>query len=107
MEEDHSYQNKFIPRELKDCPECGKPRISFGWCKECETIAMKENFPYWTSENKCSNATKPVITWNGFRLRNSKWLNILEAKDSVLFIQLFRWKVLDGFGMMVRKSGLQ
>src|SRR4051812_22081089 len=54
MEEESSYQqgNKFIPRELKDCPECGKPRISFGWCKECETNSMKENFPYWTSENK-------------------------------------------------------
>ena len=51
MEEVSSYQqeNKFNLRELKDCPECGKPRISFGWCKECE---MKENFPYWTSENK-------------------------------------------------------
>src|SRR5215213_222348 len=54
MEEESSYQqgNKFITRELKDCPECGKPRISFGWCKECETISMKENFPYWTSDNK-------------------------------------------------------
>src|SRR6266487_2609241 len=52
MEEDHSYQIKFVPRELKDCPECGKPRISFGWCKECETNSMKYNFPYWTSENK-------------------------------------------------------
>ena len=49
MGEDHSYQIKFIP---KDCPECGKPRISFGWCKECETNSMKENFLYWTSENK-------------------------------------------------------
>ncbi|CAB5198479.1 unnamed protein product [Rhizophagus irregularis] len=38
--------------EIKDCPECGKPRISFGWCKDCETNSMKENFPYWTSENK-------------------------------------------------------
>src|SRR5437762_2347451 len=52
MGEDHSYQIKFVPRELKDCPECGKPRISFGWCKDCETNSMKENFLYWTSENK-------------------------------------------------------
>ena len=41
-----------FPRELKDCPECGKPRISFGWCKECETNSMKENLPHWTSGNK-------------------------------------------------------
>ncbi|PKC05963.1 kinase-like protein [Rhizophagus irregularis] len=49
-----SYQqgNKFTPKELKDCPECGKPRISFGWCLKCETNTMKENFPYWTSRNK-------------------------------------------------------
>jgi hypothetical protein len=49
MEEDPS-RNKFI--ELKDCPECGKPRISFGWCKECETNYMKENFINWTSGDK-------------------------------------------------------
>ena len=50
MDEDPSV--KFIPRELKDCPECGKPRISFGWCRECEANSMKENFPYWSSGNK-------------------------------------------------------
>ncbi|EXX73856.1 uncharacterized protein OCT59_008971 [Rhizophagus irregularis] len=49
MEEDYCQGNKFIPRELKACPECGKPRISFGWCKDCETNSMKENFLYWTS----------------------------------------------------------
>ncbi|GBC07335.1 hypothetical protein RclHR1_00740018 [Rhizophagus clarus] len=54
MEEDLSCQqeNKFVPKELKNCPECGKPRISFGWCRDCETNSMKENFFYWTSENK-------------------------------------------------------
>uniref|UniRef100_U9TL03 Serine-threonine/tyrosine-protein kinase catalytic domain-containing protein n=1 Tax=Rhizophagus irregularis (strain DAOM 181602 / DAOM 197198 / MUCL 43194) TaxID=747089 RepID=U9TL03_RHIID len=52
MEEDYCQKNKFIPRELKTCPEYGKPRISFGWCKDCETNSMKENFLYWTSENK-------------------------------------------------------
>ena len=50
MDEDPSI--KFISRENKDCPECGKPRISFGWCKECETNSMKHNLPYWTSENE-------------------------------------------------------
>ncbi|CAG8736276.1 6950_t:CDS:2, partial [Rhizophagus irregularis] len=29
--------NKITPKELKDCPKCGKPRISFGWCLECES----------------------------------------------------------------------
>ena len=48
----NQQENKFTPKGLKDCPECGKPRISFGWCKDCETIAMKENFHYWTSGNK-------------------------------------------------------
>ncbi|EXX68696.1 Ssk22p [Rhizophagus irregularis DAOM 197198w] len=49
----NNYQgHKFIPKELKDCPECGKPRISFRWCKDCETNSMKESFLYWTSENK-------------------------------------------------------
>jgi serine/threonine protein kinase len=33
-------------------PRTCKPRISFGWCKECETNFMKENFIYWTSGNK-------------------------------------------------------
>src|SRR4051812_37132118 len=52
MEEDTYQGIKVIPRELEDCPECGKPRISFGWCKECETNSMKENFRHWTSENE-------------------------------------------------------
>ncbi|RIA90086.1 kinase-like domain-containing protein [Glomus cerebriforme] len=52
MEDDSHQGSKYIPRELKNCPECGKLRISFGWCKDCETNSMKENFPYWTSENK-------------------------------------------------------
>ncbi|GBC07328.1 hypothetical protein RclHR1_00740011 [Rhizophagus clarus] len=38
--------------ELKDCPECGKPKISFGWCMDCEINYMKGNFTNWTSENK-------------------------------------------------------
>lgn len=45
MKEDN-YQG----REIKGCLECGKPRIS-GWCKDCETNSMKENFLYWTSGN--------------------------------------------------------
>jgi hypothetical protein len=49
MEKDQS-KYKFI--ELKDCPECRKPRISFGWCYECETSSMKENFINWTSGDK-------------------------------------------------------
>src|ERR1041385_9519417 len=54
MEEDHAFQGvKLIPpKEFEGCPECRKPRISFGWCKECETKSMKVNFSYWTSENK-------------------------------------------------------
>ncbi|CAG8490683.1 1157_t:CDS:2 [Rhizophagus irregularis] len=33
MEEEWFFQqqgNKVTPKELKDCPDCGKPRISFG-----------------------------------------------------------------------------
>src|ERR1044071_4156240 len=53
MEKDQPYQgNKFVPRELTHCPDCDKPRISFGWCREGETNSMKENFRYWTSENE-------------------------------------------------------
>lgn len=53
MQENLPYQeNKFIPRATKSCPDCKKPWISFGWCKDCETNSMKENFYYWTSKNK-------------------------------------------------------
>ena len=50
--------------------------------------------------------TKHVITWNGSRLRSSKWSNILEVDDLVESIQLFGRKDLDGLGMMMHKSGL-
>ncbi|CAB5385973.1 unnamed protein product [Rhizophagus irregularis] len=43
---------QFISRETKGCPDCKKPWISFGWCKDCETNSMKGNFDYWTSGNK-------------------------------------------------------
>ncbi|CAB4405728.1 unnamed protein product [Rhizophagus irregularis] len=56
-----------------------KPRISFGWCKDCETNSMKENFPYWTSENKEIDEINPAILnlmplklaiiWSGSRPR--------------------------------------
>ncbi|CAG8677819.1 16556_t:CDS:2 [Funneliformis caledonium] len=53
MDEPIAYQgNKIINRELKNCPDCDEPRISFGFCKKCETNAMKENFIHWTTENK-------------------------------------------------------
>ena len=39
-------------QEGKNCPDCGKPTISFRWCMDCETNSMKENFLYWTSGNK-------------------------------------------------------
>jgi hypothetical protein len=66
MEEDSLYhqENKFTPKELKNCPECNKPRISFEWCKECEANSMKENFYYWTSGNKQNfqrNFSKGII----------------------------------------------
>ena len=38
--------------ELKDCPECGRPTMSFGWCVPCETNAAKERALHWTSGNK-------------------------------------------------------
>ncbi|CAI2188261.1 6688_t:CDS:2, partial [Funneliformis geosporum] len=53
MDETIAYQgNKFTTRELKNCPECDKPRISFGWCFECETNALKENFIHCSTENE-------------------------------------------------------
>jgi len=52
IEDANHSDNKKIQTEQKDCSECGKPRISFGWCMECETNSMRENFPYWTSANK-------------------------------------------------------
>ncbi|CAG8766957.1 16316_t:CDS:1, partial [Funneliformis caledonium] len=33
------------------CLDCGKERISDGWCKGCEANAFKENFGNWSSEN--------------------------------------------------------
>src|SRR5688572_20145391 len=53
MEDSFNQQeNKFTLGDLKDCPECGKLRIAFGWCKECETNSMKESFLYWASGNR-------------------------------------------------------
>src|SRR6266487_7128706 len=111
MEEDSSYQqgNKYTPKELKDCPECSKPRISFGWCLECEANSMKENFFYWTSGNKeidelirytQLNATQACdyLEWIPFeKFEMVKYIG-KGGFSSVVFIQLFGWRDLDGFG---------
>ncbi|CAG8734425.1 hypothetical protein RIR_jg12089.t1 [Rhizophagus irregularis DAOM 181602=DAOM 197198] len=67
MEDDLFYQkgNKFTPKELKDCPECGNKEID-------ELIRYTQ-----------LNATQV---------------------DLVAFIQLFLWKYLTGFRMMVRSG---
>src|SRR5687768_16340246 len=51
MEENLPYQDE-IKYDLRDCPDCGKPTTSFGWCVPCETNTTRENFPHWTSGNK-------------------------------------------------------
>ncbi|CAG8745933.1 18953_t:CDS:2, partial [Racocetra fulgida] len=33
------------------CPDCDRPRISYGWCRKCESRCMEKNFPFWTSGN--------------------------------------------------------
>ena len=45
-------QEKKNRYELKNCPDCGEPTKSFGWCIPCETNATRESFSYWTSGNK-------------------------------------------------------
>ncbi|GES99774.1 kinase-like domain-containing protein [Rhizophagus clarus] len=116
MKEDSSYQqeNKFTPKELKDCPECNKPRISFGWCKECETNSMKENFFYWTSGNKeidelihytQLNATQACDYLEWIPFENFELVKyIVKGRFSSVYSALWM-EVLDGFGMMSPRGG--
>src|SRR3990170_9058546 len=32
-----------------ECFDCGKERDIIGWCKDCETNALKEEFKNWSS----------------------------------------------------------
>src|SRR6266496_2919283 len=104
--EEGLQRNKFIPIELKNCPECGKLKISFGWCKDCETNSMKEKFPYWMSENELIHYTQLNTTQTCDYL---EWISFEKFEmvkyigkgglvvDSVVSIQLFGWRDLDGF----------
>lgn len=106
-----------IPKEKKDCPECGKPRISFGWCKDCETNSMKENFPNWTSGNKeidkliqCTqlNATQACdyLEWIPFeQFEMVKYIGRggFSSVYSAVWLEGPQWT----WGMMVRKNGLE
>jgi hypothetical protein len=49
---DLPYQLQEITYELRNCPDCGKPTTSFGWCVPCENNATRENLLHWTSGNK-------------------------------------------------------
>ncbi|CAG8785429.1 525_t:CDS:2, partial [Dentiscutata erythropus] len=34
------------------CPDCDRPRRSYGWCTKCESRCMEKNFPFWTSGDR-------------------------------------------------------
>ncbi|CAG8606638.1 10018_t:CDS:2, partial [Paraglomus occultum] len=34
------------------CPNCNRPQTTVGWCKPCDTRALRENFDKWTSGNE-------------------------------------------------------
>ena len=59
-DDDSDDNNSDDNNEPDDCPDCGNSRTSFGWCKECETDAMRNNFNYWASGN--SNIDKLIRT---------------------------------------------
>ena len=109
LEENNNQSHKQFPKELKNCPECGKLRISFGWCKDCETISMKENFLYWTSENKDIDELIRHTQLNATQTCDYlEWIPFEKfGMVKGLFTRLFGWKDQGGFGMTVRKSGLE
>src|ERR1051325_2609400 len=78
---------KFISREPKDCSDCNNPKISFGWCKECESNSLKENFPYWTSENNDINEL----------IRHTQ-LNVSQACDYLEWIPFERFDFVEYIG---------
>ncbi|CAG8537806.1 21896_t:CDS:2 [Rhizophagus irregularis] len=104
MEEDYCQKNKFIPRELKTCPEYGKPRISFGWCKDCETNSMKENFLYWTSENKEIDELIRYTQLNAPQTCDYlEWIPF-EKFEMVKYIGTLDGRTKDGIGMIGLKK---
>ncbi|CAG8536543.1 11309_t:CDS:2, partial [Acaulospora morrowiae] len=48
---DESEYNKYIKRveDIRYCRDCEKERISYGWCKDCQTEYLKRNFAEWSS----------------------------------------------------------
>ncbi|CAG8675389.1 8413_t:CDS:2 [Racocetra persica] len=43
--------NRTHGRANLPCPDCDRPRISYGWCMKCESRCMEKNFSFWTSGN--------------------------------------------------------
>ncbi|RIB07554.1 kinase-like domain-containing protein [Gigaspora rosea] len=44
--------NKFYREESRICPDCNRVRVSYGWCKFCESEYMRLTFTSWQSGNK-------------------------------------------------------
>ncbi|CAG8463303.1 28367_t:CDS:2 [Gigaspora margarita] len=44
--------NKFYREESHICPDCNRVRVSYGWCKFCESEYMRLTFASWQSGNK-------------------------------------------------------
>ncbi|RIB17986.1 kinase-like domain-containing protein [Gigaspora rosea] len=43
--------NRTQRKAIQFCPDCDRPRKSYGWCPKCESRCMEKNFPFWTSGN--------------------------------------------------------
>src|SRR3954447_11267245 len=100
----------------KSCPDCDKPRISFGWCKDCETNSMKENFYYWISKNKVIdglirhtqlNASQACDYLEWILFETLDMVKYIGEVNLIVFIQLFGWKDQGQFGMIYCKNGLK
>ena len=68
------------------CPECNKPNTGPLWCNQCNAKRFQQEFPNWTSRNKCidnfiqetqlnAKSLFEVLEWIPYnRLTNIKYL---------------------------------
>ncbi|CAG8539193.1 232_t:CDS:2, partial [Scutellospora calospora] len=61
------------------CPDCDRPRISYGWCRKCESRCMEKKFPFWTSGNK--NLDKLIQRSQILSMQICDYLEFIKFKD--------------------------
>ncbi|CAG8688238.1 34916_t:CDS:2, partial [Racocetra persica] len=71
MDQNNTISMKFCREESRICPDCNRIRVSYGWCKFCETEYMRLAFTNW---KKCIGRGGFSSVYKGYWMDGPRWV---------------------------------